>query len=80
MKIKGNENAAKKAICMPGMVTTRLPTEYYPSIKKTKDLNVKKKSKTSIIKLLNIKLHIEEWKSTNNSYRQYVVKLSRLHI
>ena len=78
MKIKGNEEAdkaAKQAVDMPDMTTTRLQ----PNYKEGKKLGTAKEE-NSISKLKYIKPCIEECESDHNSCRHLEVKLSTLHI
>ena len=82
--IKGNEEAdkaAKEAIYMPGMITTRLPyTDYYQTIRRARNSEWQREWENNTSKLKQIKPRIEEWESAHRSCRQYEVKLSRLRI
>ena len=82
--IKGNEEAdkaAKQAIDIPRMTTTKLPhTDYYLSIRKTRNSEWQRDWENSTSKINYIKPRIKEWKSAHNSCSQYKVTLSRIHI
>ena len=82
--IKENEEAdkaAKQAIDMTGMTTTRLPhTDCYLTIRRARNSEQQKEWENNISKLHYIKLHIKEWESAHNCCRQYEVKLSRINI
>ena len=62
---KGNEEtdkAAKQAIDIPGMTTTRLPyTDYNLTIRRAKNSEWQREWENSTNKLHYIKPHIEEW-------------------
>ena len=62
------------------MITTRLSyTNYYLTIKRARNSEWQKDWKNSTSKLHYIQ-PTKEWESTHNSFRQYEIKLSRLHI
>ena len=77
MRIKGNKEAAKEALDMPGVITTRLSyTDYYLAIRRSRNSKWKREWENSSSKLHYIKLSIEKRKSAHNS----LVKLSRICI
>ena len=66
---------------MPGMTTTRLShTDYYLTIRRTRNSEWQSEWENNTSKLPYIKPRIEKWESAHNSRRQYVVKLSRVRI
>ena len=76
MGIKGNEEATKDAIDMPGETKTRLPyTDYKLDNQESNKFQMANSSRK-----LHIKPSIEEWESAHNSCWQYKTKLSRVHI
>ena len=81
MGIKRNkeaDKAEKQALNMSGISTTRLPyTDYCLFISRTRNSEWQRGWETSISKLYYFKPCMKEWERTNNSCRQYYVKLSR---
>ena len=66
---------------MPGMTLTRLlHTDHYLTIRRAKKSEWQREWKNNTSKLHYIKPHIKEWESTQNSSRQYEVKLSKIRI
>ena len=84
IEVKGNEEAdraAKQAIDIPGMTTTRLSyTDHYLTIRRARNSEWQRKWENSTSKLHYIKPHIKVWESAYNSCRQYDVKLSKIRI
>ena len=73
MGSKGNEEtakAAKQALDISRMTTTRLPyTEYYLTIRRAKNFEWQKEWENSTSKLHYIKPHIKKWEKAQNSCR-----------
>ena len=69
IEIKGNEEtgkAAKQVIDMPGIATIRLPyTDYYLTIRKTRNSKWQREWENSISKLHYIKSRFKEWGSAH---------------
>ena len=68
--VKRNKKAAKQAIDIPGIITTRLPhTDYYLTIRRARNFEWQREWQNSTSKLHCFKPHIEECESAHNSFR-----------
>ena len=68
------QKAAKQAMDIPEMITTRLPyIDYYLPIRRARNSKWQREWENGNNKLHYIKPQIEEWESAYNSCRQYKV-------